>query len=576
MYSKEKVRKEVIGGEDLLIRHEETGRRAQEPSPRLTLCLAMDLKGSTATGMKLSTRRRDRFNLVLVNQLHPYLEAVGLESALIKFTGDGWLIMSDDPDDAAPMCCLAMIMAQKFQHDMSEEAALPLDHVPALRLALCWARDLPVMLPDGQRDFVGDSARHAVRACQLCYDNEVLIDETVRRWVNHDFVIGVCDFQARLAENPGAKAEEELVLYVLEELKAESAAEADAPIHFVNTLTIIGRGGEAEALANRIADQLQNEAAGEETDKVELVGRFNRLLAGNLEYGAASRILRDMRDAGVKPNVDTFNSLIAKTEDHATQWIWFQRMRQESVEPNIKTFNILIEHAPDEAMIHKWLTRMKRANIQPDTMMLNMLIGRSKDYAGAVRWLEKMEKEGVQPNAATFDLLIEKATDIASAKFWIDRMFESNIQPSLVTFLALFSKDVRTMPADELLQWYLKLPYHPPEPMHRAISAYRKAGMIEDALRLALDYPYTEAARSIFRKYPEQSLSYFHSIVEMNPDHPNGAYALGIALFELGRHSEAQPWLQRALELAAPGPRRNEVKKYLEIVRTLSNSELRV
>lgn len=571
MHSKEKRREDGQQGEDPLARYEETGRRSQEPSPRLTLCLAIDLKGSTATGMKLSTRRRDRFNLALVNQMHPYLEAVGLQHTLIKFTGDGWLVMSDDPDDAAPMCCLAMIMARNFQSDMSKEAALSFDKVPAIRLALCWARDLPVMLPDGQRDFVGDSARHAVRACQLCHDNEVLIDETVRRWISHDFMVRALDFAERLEENPGAKAEEELVLYVLEELKAESAAEADAPVHFMNTLSIIGRSGEAEALANRIADQLQNEAAGEETDKQELVARFNRLLAGNLEYGAASRILRDMRDAGVQPNADTFNSLIAKTEDPSTQWIWFQRMRQEGVEPNIKTFNILIEHAPDEAMIHKWLTRMKRANIRPDTVMLHMLIGRSKDYASALRWLEKMEKEGVHPNAATFDLLIEKANDVLQAKVWIDRMFEADIQPSLVTFLALFAKDIRTITADELLQWYLKLPYHPPEPMHRAIAAYRKAGMIEDALRLARDYPYTEAARSIFRKYPEQSLEYFHAIVEMNPDHPNGAYALGIALFELGRHSEAEPWLQSALELSAPGPRRAEVMKYLQIVRSDSH-----
>ena len=66
-----------------------------EPTPRLTLCLAMDLKGSTASGLKLSTRKLDRFNLALVNQLSPYLRSVQLDHALVKFTGDGWLVMSD-------------------------------------------------------------------------------------------------------------------------------------------------------------------------------------------------------------------------------------------------------------------------------------------------------------------------------------------------------------------------------------------------------------------------------------------------------------------------------------------------
>lgn len=44
-----------------------------ETSPRLTLCLAMDLKASTQNGLKLSTRRLDRFTLALVNQLPTYL-----------------------------------------------------------------------------------------------------------------------------------------------------------------------------------------------------------------------------------------------------------------------------------------------------------------------------------------------------------------------------------------------------------------------------------------------------------------------------------------------------------------------
>ncbi|MCW5933659.1 MAG: hypothetical protein KIT45_05060 [Fimbriimonadia bacterium] len=544
--------------------NETSARRQTEPSPRLTLCLAMDLRASTTTGLKLSTRKRDRFNLALINQMHPYLEAMGLEYALIKFTGDGWLVMSDDPDHAAPLCCLAIIMANRFQTDMGDQAGLRDETVPAMRLAVCWARDLPVELPYGQRDFVGDSARHAVRASQLCQDNEVLIDETVRRWVHLDFVTEPVDFQERLTANPGSKMEEAMVLYALKELKTESAAEADAPIHFVNTLAIVGRSLEAQQLASRIADQWQHEATGSDANQNELLTRFNRLLSGSLGYDAASQLLKDMREAGVEPNVETFNALFSKAKDHSTQWTWFQRMRQSGVQPNVKTFNILIDSAPDESVINKWLVRMSRAGVQPDSMMLNTLISRSKDHAGALRWLERMKKHNVKPTIATYELLISKADDIRTAMRWVDQMFEEGIQPSMVSLLAVFAKEVRAIPAEEVLKWYLSLPFHPPEPMHRAIAAYRKAGLIEDALRLSLDYPYTEAARRIFRKHPEQTLAYFQSFVEANPQHPNGAYALGTALVELGRHQEAEPWLIKALQLAAPGPRRNEVLKLLE------------
>lgn len=72
------------------------------PSPRMTLCLAIDLKKSTATGMELPTKQLDRFNLALVRQVTPHLTAVGLQDAVIKFTGDGWLIITDNTDEALP------------------------------------------------------------------------------------------------------------------------------------------------------------------------------------------------------------------------------------------------------------------------------------------------------------------------------------------------------------------------------------------------------------------------------------------------------------------------------------------
>lgn len=533
-----------------------------EPTPRMTLCLAIDLKGSTAAGLRLSTRRLDRFNLALVRQFTPHLMAVGLEGALVKFAGDGWLVVTDDTEHAAPLCCLAIIMSCRFQAEIAREAGIAPDEVPALRLAVCWGRDLPVELPGGQRDFVGDSVRHAVRACQFCHDNEILIDDTVLRWVHHDFATAPLPLPKRREEFPGAKVEQEIALHVLEGLRSEAAADGDAPEYFVNTLAVLGRQQEAEALAGKAAATLQSEAAGD-PERRGLSERFNRLLASSLDYETINRLLRDMREAGLTPDVRAFNSLIAKAADDATRSRWLQRMRQAGVTPDIKTYNLLIEKAADEAAAGRWLSRMRKAGVAPDTRLLHTLIDRAPGHEAARRRLEQMEAQGVRPDATAYDLLIEKAPDIASGRVWIERMFHDGLPPTATSFKSLFARNVGALGAEELLTWFLALPVHPPEAMWQAIAEYRKAGRIPDALRLCLDYPHTQAAQRVFRAHPEQTLAYFEAIVRDSPSHANGAYALGQALLTLGRPDAAAPWLRKALALAAPGPRRDDLLRLL-------------
>ncbi len=544
-----------------------TGTPTSDPSPQLTLCLVMDLKRSTATGLKLSTRRLDKFNLALVNQLRPHLEAVGLTEVRMKFTGDGWLLMSNNPDDAAPLCCLAVIMATRFQADIARETGLHPDGVPALRLAVCWARDLEVELPDGQRDFVGDSVRHAVRASQFCGDNEILIDETVQRWIHHDFLTERIDLPARLGAMPDAKWEQDLALHAVRELRVECASEEDAPVYFVNTLTVIGRSGEAEELADRISDRLQSEAGEPDADVLELRDRFNQLLAGSVDYEAAGRILADMEGAGLPPDRETLRTLLLKSGSYATQCVWLQRMKQKGVLPDLATFNAVIRQAPDERTRRKWLAQMKREGIPPDTVTLNTLVAGAPDYASAAGWLARLEAEAVRPDTGSFDLLIQRCEDVTTGMRWIERMFAAGLQPPLVSYLTLFSKDLSGISADALLAWFLRQPYHPAVAMDRPMAAYRRMGRIDDALRLALDYPYTQAARRIMRGNPDRELDRFRQAVEIHPLHPNGAYALGIALLELERRREAEPWLRRAAEVAGPGPRRDEILRLVESLR---------
>lgn len=527
----------------------------------------MDLCGSTANGLRLSTRRLDRFNTALVEQLNPHLEAMELEQAVVKFTGDGWLVMSDEQEDAARLCCLAMVMARNFQAEMSREAGIARSNVPSMRLALCWGRDLMVTLRGGQRDFVGNSVRRAVRASQLCDENEILIDDTVRTWIAHDFHASKVDVDERIEINPAAKMEEEMTLYVLHGLKQESADDIDAPVYFVRTLSLLGRAEEADDLVNRMSDRLLNQAGSQ--DPSELLSRWNNLLTTQVDYETARELLTDMKRAGLRPDVKTYNALIEKAQDYRQESRWLQEMTQHGIHPDVTTYNTLLKKCTGAAQLERRMLKMESEGISPDHETLRLLVSRSESGTEAVRWTERLERLGIAPDVSTMELLIQRAETFDLAKFWLERIMATGTEPSELAFLAVFSKDVTQVTADELLSWYLSLPFHPMHPIKRAIAEYRRKGKFEDALRLALDYPHTDTALKTIRQVPEQALNYFRTVVEQNPDHPNGCYALGLALMEIGRLAEALPWLQKAYDLATPGTRKDELARYLQLVDTL-------
>lgn len=530
------------------------------PTPRLTLCLAIDLKESTASGLRLNTKKLDRFNLALVNQLKPHLEAVQLDDAVVKFTGDGWLVMSDDQEHAPALCCLALVMAHRFAGDIFSETGLEPDCIPALRLAVAAGRDLPVQLHTGQRDFVGSSVRRTVRASQFCEDNEVLVDEFVRGWVAQDFVTERVEMEPRRAANPSAKWEEDLVLHRLSELKRE-AVDDDAPMCYVNTLTLIGRRSEAESLAERISDRLMHESRLAGADPEEMLQQFNELIASAKELGTANIILSDMTKAGVRPSLQTYHLLLEKAPNADVESKWLHVMQLAGLAPTADTYDLLIRRAPNEDVLQQRLEQMVEAAVRPHQATVDRLIAQAPDVRSAAVWFNRLRETGVQPGKAAFEALIEKSETFGQARYWLERLIEAGYEVQEDSLVELFSKGVAGVAGDELLEWYLALPYHPAHPIKRAITDYRKAGRVADALRLCLDYPQVDAAVKTIRQHPNEAIRYFEGIVEREPDHPNGAYALALALEALGRVADAQPWLRRAHDLASPGPRKDELAR---------------
>ena len=840
---------------------------------RLVYCLGIDMIESTMPGLRMTQVELDRFNRALVAQIEPHLEALKFDDLLIKFTGDGWMLMSPEVRDAERLCALATLMRDTFTDEMQRRTGLPSTRIPHLRMAICTGRDIRVQLWHGSFDWVGDSARRADRSAKFCFPNEILIDSSVQSLVMRDFLTTRVDPGSRPARS--AKWEEEIPLWSLEELRIEAAEDWDAAAAYVYVLSRTGRlddaaeaslraaaqiGGDGHALEvpgdprtiqrwNRLIANspsydsilelvtrlmesptqpnastlvalveraptfheairwvanlrlkgvqpddvvyttLMSRAPGfgdalelledAEDDGVpasvdmlhvliskapsfrrslallsgfadrgvqpdldvfgRLVARapgydaalgvldlmktwsvtpnatvvnrviaaapdfpsarlwldvminqrippdvqtFNTLIARAPRYGEAMDLLAEMKRqsvaadvttfntlmarapdqelaldllrrmeaADVSPSAETFKTLIARSSDYATAVGWLAEMGRRGVRPNNEVFKALIGRAPDFETAAEWLREMPSSNVSPNAETFRTLIGRAPDFEagvaliaemqhrsvppnvetfktlaslggspglgdrllelmhrasvrptaevflpliagagdldGALEWLDRMTALGldptsqvlttllqkaddyeqatgvmrrlspiVEPNEGAFRALVERATDFETARGWVERMRQEGMRPEVGVLTLLLSKPPGKWDGDTLLAWYLGLDHHPSGPMGTAIETHRVAGRIDDALRLALDYPHLDASRDLFRLHPDEATDMFGELLGEDPGHANGQYAMGLALLELGQTGDAITHLELAKELARPGPR---------------------
>jgi tetratricopeptide (TPR) repeat protein len=356
----------------------------------------------------------------------------------------------------------------------------------------------------------------------------------------------------------------------------------------------------------------------EATDVQPTSETFKTLIARSPDYATATGWLAEMGRRGIRPNNEVFRALVAQSEDFEIAQGWLDEMPSHDVAPNTETFRELMARAPDygtarrllDVMLAKgvsatgetfktlatfgpdateaaelldllpeagvrptadlftpfilkassfsegrrWLERMAERDVEPKSETLTALMRRADDYDQAVAVLEELSPR-VVPNEGSYRALVELASDFATARGWLETMADSGLRPSVSLLKSLLSRDVIDISGDELLRWYLGLSYHPSAPMQAAIDSYREAGRIDDALRLALDYPHLEAARTVFRLHTGEGLDYLTAVVQEDPGHANGQYALGLALLELDRTKEALVHLEMAREVAHPGPR---------------------
>ena len=441
--------------------------------PYSVYCLCIDMIGSTKAGLELPSRQYDKFNRALVEQIKPHWEALDLTGGLLKFTGDGWRLMTNDPGKVPALCCLAMIMARGFQDEMSERTSIPAERIPPLRLAVCAGRDIRVELPDGRQDWVGDSVRRAVRAAGYCFANEIIIDTPVKYVVLRDFAITDVDVEGRTKEGKPVKAEEKLDLHVLGDLKTEAATDSEAPEYYVYALEVMGKGEEAGRMTKEVSERLEDEAGQlqglEEEGKLrDILRSWNRLMARVGSYSRVIEILNGIREAGVAPDVVTYNILMNKAQEYDEAKMWFKRMVEEGIEPDVVTYTTLVKGASDYDVQKMWFDRMVEEGIEPNVVTYWMLIGRSpnfdeakrwaamvaaggrlgsvaynraiekcRDYREAKSWLEEISQTGVRLSIGTYNSMINKAADHEEAKTWLEKMRRAGVKPNIRSYNAI-------------------------------------------------------------------------------------------------------------------------------------------
>lgn len=413
---------------------------------RTVISLAMDLIGSTANGLKMSDNQFRRFNRALIDQIEAYIENFGLESAVLKFTGDGFFLSHPDLEMARTIVAFAKTISFRFQKDLADTLGIGEASVPAIRVAICTGDDQSIEMRDGQLEWVGDSARRAARACQQCWPNELIVSSTIYEKILRVFITRPIEITER---NMQSKWEEPFTIYSVGEIRADYAEElrndVDPAAPFIKYLDLTDRTPAASELASRAIETYEEESQslGRAASPSEIIrlrereAQLRQLLYVAPDAKVRSQVVERMTTLGIPPTVPVYNKLIRNASKYDDALEWFHLMIRQGVRPDSITHTTLINLSPDIETATRWFDAMRKAGLQPDEVAYNSLIKRSPDLDTATRWFDAMQHAGVRPNRVTYCTLIARSPDMTSATRWFEAMGHAGIQPDTVTFNTL-------------------------------------------------------------------------------------------------------------------------------------------
>jgi class 3 adenylate cyclase len=450
---------------------------ADGPPPQTVYCLSVDLVASTEMALSLRSWEADRFNAALIQQIEPHLKALRLYDAVLKFTGDGWLVMSATA--VSQLCCLALIFRGAFRHEMAKLSGLSLEKIPRIKASLCSGRDCEVNTPSGHKDYVGDSVRRAVRASGLCKDDEILVSTSVREWILHDFEVEQDNVSA---QRPHPKKwEEDIALHVLAGLKAELKDGGSTPAEFVYTLGKIGKSEEAIAAALSVKERF------------EIVPDTRPVAEWSPGQPRERKVATPLPAKSPAPRPPfaamEWNRVLDSLPDYAAARALVDAMIRKHIARDVATWNILIKKAPGAVQAGRALQNMAEDGIAPDVVTFATLLNKAADFAQGEAVLARMKEAKVDPDVVTFNTLLDKAADFAQGEAVLARMKEAKVDPDVVTYSILFSKNCSNGSARKILEWFYTQRYHPSGPLDALITSFRRCGCTEEALEVALQHP---------------------------------------------------------------------------------------
>ncbi|HEY3373604.1 MAG TPA: hypothetical protein VGK02_00880, partial [Candidatus Aquicultor sp.] len=247
---------------------------------------------------------------------------------------------------------------------------------------------------------------------------------------------------------------------------------------------------------------------------------YTGLVAKAPDYTTALTLHDAMIEQGIAPAAPVYSILVARAPDYNTAKAWLSAMQDAGFQPDLSSYSALISKALDYEKAKFWLDAMLIDGIQPGLIAFNRLLTKAPDYENAAALIQMMQEEGIRTNVITYNSLITKAVDFATANSWFDAMKSDGIQPNIDTFNRLFSKNLAGKNAEEVLAWYKEHGIDSEDPIQVVISTYQKSGHIDQALKIALDYPYLAVARKLIRETMDAVFSYLETIREegIKPD----------------------------------------------------------
>ncbi len=545
-------------------------------------CLSIDLFISNKKESEGNASKLDRWYKFLVDKTKLYLEKLELGDSSIKFAGNCWQLLTDDPEKAPVLCCLATIMACNFQEELSKERSISKDKIPQLRLAICGGSDYSVELPDGRRDWVGSSTRNSIRALDCCYPNEILIDETVRSIISHDFHFNYANIESRPQEYQYAMKNEKFPLYILGALNRESAGESDAAGYFIYTMDTIGNKEAADYVFKSGEKSIIEDAKKpqENGDSLKILKKYNRLIFGLKDYAKISEMYEIGKKIGLGLNIFTYSILISKSPDYDEAKKWLEEMLEKGIEPDVVSYNTLIQKAPDNNEAKKWLDAMLEKGIEPDVVSYTTLIQKAPDYDEAKKWLDAMLEKGIEPDVFSYNTLIQKAPDYDEAKKRLEEMLEKGIEPDVVSYNTLIQK---APDYDEAKKWLEAMLEKGIEPdvfsyttlIQKAPDYDEAKKWLEEMLEKGIE-PDVVSYNTLIQKAPDydEAKKWLEEMLEkgIEPD----VFSYTTLIQKAPDYDEAKKWLEEMLEkgiepnvvsytiLIQKAPDNNEAKKWLD------------